>query len=252
MRTSINATISAVNFQPKKAPVSLVFKFLAMLFPLFFVIACGGGASGDTETEEATGKDPLQAGFHAANSKIRSHKVEEGFGNTPTAETMAKSFAVKIAAARKENFTRGKKSKFSMTDGHFLTYFQQTDDHVVVLCHVPGLKKFKGDVRTILAEYVWEIAQSEVKEKLPNFKGNVTIAMRGAVLYDGFYTGKVDDTFANLAKKSSSEGKTMVYPIFAKSAAPVAPAATSAPTTPAAAPATTGAPTTPTPAAPKK
>ena len=158
--------------------------------------ACGPGAP----------KSAAEGAFDAANNEIIASSDTVAFGNTPEAVKLAEKFSSTMGVLQKEMFKGGGKIH-GLTGGKFLTYCQISNEHLIFLCHVPGLKDYKGEVRDALSELAWTVAQ-KIGQTSSGSK-TMVVALRGAVVYGPVWSGK-----AGAAPEKKATGRNALEPFY--------------------------------------
>lgn len=133
-------------------------------------------------------KAPGQVECGIAETFILSYKDREATGNTPEAIKFAEDFARKLRVSRQVLFTEGKAGATTLSKGHFLTYCFQSGDSLVLLVHVPELRRYAEDAKVTLAEYAWSLATFEARTSLPATK-KLAIGIKGVMNYSALFTG---------------------------------------------------------------
>jgi hypothetical protein len=217
--------------------VVLAFVALAVLVPVGDRGARDGAAGRGTASED-TGSDA----FSLANRQIAINSSMSGtaFGNSPQAQAIASAVSVRLKEIRATQFTGGGRDQAIFTKGEFLTHCTITPGAVVLLCHVPELRKYSDDAKAAMRRHAWTttqeaLAAAGVKEPART----VFVALRGVALYDLVVRGKTGEN--RHADLPTSEGMALIKAAMSATG-PTPPAAekasASAPATePAAAPA---------------
>jgi hypothetical protein len=154
-------------------------------------------------------KSPEEQAFIDANNKIRVYKDQFAFGNTTEAIAVATNFSVTMMEMQKQLFTGGGQIH-GMTAGKFLTYCQISPNKIIILCHVPGMKDYKDDVRDALAELAWTTAQ-QAAHGLPK-ESQLVVALKGSLLYGPVWSGKLSGS--PLTKDKGRDALKDHYPSF--------------------------------------
>lgn len=131
-----------------------------------------------------------QRAFDAADQGIFSFKGQEALGNTPEAQQRAQQFSTRFKVLRELLFTESRRnglSGLSLTEGHFLTHCEMREGSVVLLIHVPELRKFKKDASKLLLDAAWSTARGIFKD-LPS-ETTLAIGLRGIASYGESGTG---------------------------------------------------------------
>ncbi len=147
---------------------------------------------------------PAEAAFKAADDTIDRHVDAVGFGDDAAAAALATEFARLMQVEQGNRFSGGAENrKASMTHENFLTYCHVAPDGICLLVHVPQLKNYKDEVRVALAEMAWEIAQPLTASRLAKGRGQLTIGLRGAMLYGAIATGRHGDARPQIEEAAS-------------------------------------------------
>jgi hypothetical protein len=133
---------------------------------------------------------PGKAAFEEANSLIEMDKGAEAYGNTPEAEKLAAAFSSMVKLGRQMGIEAGKKSKFSLSKGKFLTYCRINADSCAFMVHVPDLRKFSSDAKTYIADMAWAVGMKSASQLQPQPK-RLAVGIRGAFLYDTVIEGNI-------------------------------------------------------------
>ena len=159
---------------------------------VLFVLLVGGASSWRSQQKEKSWQSvPGKMQFDAMNDEITSYKGSAAYGNNELAKKIAEEFSAALSKIRDEGFTEGSKSAFSISKGNIMTSCSATDENILIISHVPQLRKFTDDAKEMLMTYAWKLGQKVVESKNPNFTGTVTIGLRGIVLYYQFWKGKI-------------------------------------------------------------
>jgi hypothetical protein len=127
---------------------------------------------------------PGEAEFRAASDELTFWRGRLGYGNTPAARELAETFAKEIQRLEPVFFTGGRgKDAFSLSEDHFITYCELTDERVCFLVHVPELKNYRDETRDVLATLTWDVATSVTKDLRARHERELGVGLRGALLY---------------------------------------------------------------------
>ena len=219
------------------------------------VLAIGSGGK-----QRSWDANPGKQGFDEVNTQIVGYHGLDALGNTTDAVKIGQAFSQELAAIREVAFTGGGDAQaLSLSSGHFITYCQESGDDLLIICHVPQLRKFAGDAKAALMGYAWKTAQHAVLATHPDHHGKVYVGLRGIALYYEIWIGTAHGAPAQ--RLPPDAGLKAAYALFApKAGGPGGDPAVAAPAlalaaAPAPTPATAPAPapaTTPAPAADDK
>jgi hypothetical protein len=212
-----------------------------VLAVLFGVVVTVGQASRDRREAQTPG----MAEFNTVNAMIVGYKGDDALGNDDVAQKIGTVFSHDLTAIRSAAFTGGDAHAVSLSEGHFITYCHETPGAVVIICHVPQLRKFAGDAKAALMAYAWRIAQGAVKSVAPGRSGRLYVGLRGIALYYEIWSGPLDGPAQK--KQEPKVGLAEIYTVFAPASAVTKPEAT-----PPAKPPPATAPAVPPEAAPAK
>lgn len=180
--------------------------------PFLFVLSlcllsgCGSGTP-------SAPKSPAESAFDAANLLITTGKDGVAHGNTPEAKKLAEQFSSTMEVLQQAAFTGGDKNrKFSLTGEKFLVYCQQSSGRVCFLVHVPQLKNYKDDVRTMLAQLAFKTAQSVTVDLHKEKPIKLAVGLRGSLIYGASAIGS-SDAQPQIAQ-SFSVPKEPLFPYF--------------------------------------
>lgn len=183
-------------------------------FSLCLLIGCGSGAP-------SAPKSAGEKAFDAANFLITSSSDGVAHGNTPEAKKIAAQFSETMGTLQQAAFTGGDKDrKFSLTGEKFLVYCQQSNDKVCFLVHVPQLKNYKDEVRTMLARLAFKTAQAVTADLHKEKPIKLAVGLRGSLIYGASAIGNSDAE--PKIEQSFSVPTEPFYPYF-ETAAPAAP-----------------------------
>lgn len=166
---------------------------------------------------------PGQAAFMEANRQIISSHGETGFGNTPEAVAMAKTFSKEFKSLREEFFTKGKGNDdvlTMLTGSDFPTYCEMNSNACVFLVHVPELRRFTGDAKKTLGHLAWSTAQKTVKNGVGTPPAQLVVGVKGELYYDPILIGKFvsdlqDPGEGIQGQQSGLLSMPVFYPFFA-------------------------------------
>ncbi|MBA3937779.1 MAG: hypothetical protein H0X38_09975 [Planctomycetes bacterium] len=179
---------------------------------------------GKASRERREAQTPGMAEFNTVNSAIVAYKGDDALGNDDDAKRIGTVFSRDLTAIRSAAFTAGDAHAVSMSEGHFITYCHETPGAVVIICHVPQLRKFAGDAKATLMQYAWRIAQGAVKSVAPGRSGRLYVGLRGIALYYEIWSGPLDGPAQK--KQEPKVGLTEIYTVFAPPASAAKPEAT--------------------------
>jgi hypothetical protein len=164
--------------------------------------ACGGGP-----------EQPGEAAFNQADSRLSDNNTTFAFGNGPAGEQLAEKFNLRMKLMLKIGFTK-RGPTGTTVDDNIVTHVNLTDDKVVFLVNVPGLRNFKEDAQDILIGIAWTIAGGMVERLEPKRDLTLAVGLRGIALYGasafGPATAEKPDTKTHTGIVSSDE----FYPFF--------------------------------------
>lgn len=164
---------------------------------------------------------PGKTEFEAANKLINVSSNGVAHGNTPEAKAAAAQFASSMKSMQSIAFT-GSAGRMMATGGEFLTYIHQDEKGMVVLCHVPGLRKYKDkETRDALATIAWTCAQG-VAKSLPGLTGekSLIVGLRGFASYGPIWEGTVRGEATT--QTDDIDGRRRLYPFFVQPVATTA------------------------------
>lgn len=194
-------------------------KLIKRLISLAVVVWIGLFVVGLIKAAKEDQKDyPGKTEFEAANTLITTNSKGSAHGNSEAAKAAAMEFA-SLMKSMQSIFFKGSTGKALATGGEFLTYVHQDEKGVVVLCHVPGLRKYKsGEVREALAAMAWTCAKG-MTQKLPGLRGeqSLVIGLRGIASYGPVWEGTVGGEATQ--KTDEIDGKRRLYPFFVQAGA---------------------------------
>ncbi len=200
----------------------LIVAFVVFILPIIvlFGLAIFRHSSGDNGASGSAAGAPGKIIFDDMNKEIASYHEMEAFGNTTDAQTIAQSFATAMKAIRAEAFTKGKAGAFSLSEGHFLTSCHVEQDAVVVLCHVPELRRFEDEAKASLMAIAWTVAQSAAtkQDAKPH---RLVVGLRGVALYYQFWFGQTAGTTVD--KRDAKDGRNALYEVLAPAPTPAPP-----------------------------
>lgn len=113
---------------------------------------------------------------------------KEADGNTPRAAEFAILMAKALREGRQALFTEGKQGGISLTKGHFIAYCHATNESVVLLIHVPELRRFDDAAKQSLAEFIWGATVTRARVDFPNAT-KLAVGVKGVLDYSAIYTG---------------------------------------------------------------
>jgi hypothetical protein len=184
---------------------------------------------------ERHGSLPGESEFRAANQRIiRSENEQVAFGNSPAGEELAQSFSTAMAEARKEGFTEGNNSAFSLSKHRFLTYCRLDADSCVFLVHVPELRRFTGDAQQSLGDLAWVIAHKLAYDAGLPPGSRLAVGVKGTINYEAVLIGELSNREHPLTDITQNERgvglekNRLFYPFFAGTAGSDAPPALAA------------------------
>ncbi len=172
---------------------------------------------GKASRERREAQTPGMAEFNTVNSAIVGYKGDDALGNDALAQKIGTVFSHDLAEIRSAAFTGGDAHAMSLSEGHFITYCHETPEAVVIICHVPQLRKFAGDAKAALMQYAWRIAQGAVTSVAPGRSGKLYVGLRGIALYYEIWSGPL--TGPAQKKQEPKVGLTEIYAVFAPQAA---------------------------------
>lgn len=181
--------LQAEKAPPRKPAVPLM---TVLIWVLIIVV---GGPLGyvsiqSSFKEGARKQQPGYKAFQVADDLLMGRSQGATHGNTPAAEALAREFSVRLKQARKLGIEARKSSSIvSLTGGEFLTYCLLTHDSCVFMVHVPDLRNFAPDAKDYIAEAAWITALAITEPSQANLR-NVTVGLRGALLYDRVIAGR--------------------------------------------------------------
>ncbi len=144
---------------------------------------------------------PTEAAFKAADDTIDRHVDAVGFGDDVA---LATAFAKLMKAEQAQRFSGGAQNRAAtMTHENFLTYCRIVPDGICLLVHVPQLKNYKDEVRVALAEMAWELARPLTASRLAEGRGQLTIGLRGAMMYGAIASGRHGDAKPQIEEAAS-------------------------------------------------
>ena len=179
---------------------------LLLLGGLAFGILATLGNRADKEMDQ---KYPGKAVFEETNKRIGSTRKATALGNNPAAEKAASDFSVAMKSIQSVAF-EGATEKYE--DKHFATYCLQTEDSVVFITQVPGMRKYKDEeTKKALDTIAWNVATDAANE-LPNVTAetNLIVALRGIAVYGSIQDGKL-----GTSEPISGDDKKILYTAFA-------------------------------------
>ena len=185
---------------------------------------------GSKERDARNAATPGYKEFEAANSLIASHSKGAFHGNTDEAREAARSFSSSMKTMASLAFTGGSKKNL-MTDGEFLTYCQDGEDGIVILCHVPSLRSYKTEeTKSALAQIAWSAGQACAAKLDTEQKKSLVVGLRGIASYGSIQQGP---TSGDAKPKSlPTSDRSVFYSFFAPPPAPEPEAVVPAPVAP--------------------
>ena len=127
--------------------------------------------------------------FRAAEQMILALQGDApGRGNSPESIRLAESFAETMLAVRETAFSESRDPIIQLSSGQFITYIELHDDRALFLVHVPEYRKFSKEAKEQLAQLAWTVAQSIVRDVLPE-DAELAVALKGTVLYGDIMIG---------------------------------------------------------------
>jgi hypothetical protein len=166
------------------------------------VSACGGG--------------PPQAGetaFQEANDHLSNNNKQFVFGNGPVAEQLATSFNLRMKLMIKLGFKAGGPPG-SKLDDDVITHVQLTDDTVIFLVNVPGLRNFKEDAQGTLLEVAWRLARGRLERVEPARDRKLAVALRGVLMYGAAAFGPASAEKPDKQTNTGVISREDFYPFF--------------------------------------
>ena len=148
--------------------------------------------------------------FDAANANLAIFYDTPGFGNSPEATKMATAYSTALRKLRNDSFYGG--SEWTPGDNVFLIYCRLTPTELVILCHVPDLRHYKGDNRTLLVGLAWDLAQALADKYHVPKDTTLVLGLRGAQFYGPIWEGKVGEDA--ITKTDELIGEPRLYPYF--------------------------------------
>jgi hypothetical protein len=142
------------------------------------------GVAGKREVTQA------ERNFQEASGQITAHKEQVAFGNSPRAVDIAKAVSDDLKKARTDLFKGGKRGKFSLSDGEFLTYCELQASYCAILVHVPELRQYDKEAKEIQGDIAWEIALGQMHDRFPEQDFELAVGLRGSILYGPIRIGK--------------------------------------------------------------
>lgn len=155
---------------------------------------------------------PGKKQFEAANNQISVYDNQIGYGNSESAKGIATEYSTKLLQDCHDLFKLG--STFNPTTmNNCLSYCRLDDSSVVILCQVPDMRGFRGDVLRLLAKMAWGRAVEVVSERCPGKKLKMAVGLRGFGSFGAVMQGPSD---GNPTETSLDEAQTgsQLYPYF--------------------------------------
>ncbi|MDB6031363.1 MAG: hypothetical protein JWM16_1701 [Verrucomicrobiales bacterium] len=196
-----------------------------IVFVIF--VASRNYRSRDAEyTSSYDSKDSGRATFEAANGLIDFNRGEVAFGNTPTAKQIATILSAKMKELDTTKFTGGNEAGISVTKHEFLTYCSLRPGQCVVLMHVPELRHYDHEAKTLVSELAWKMLQETIRSS--GVEGDplvLAVGIRGVTLYDRVTAGTYVPDFSPTkngigATKQGFKSKEELYAFFGDTSAP--------------------------------
>jgi len=182
-----------------------------------FFLLCGlvlaFGSGGKQRTWDA---NPGKQGFDEVNAQIIGYHGADALGNTADAVQIGAAFSQELSAIRAAAFTAGDAQALSLSSGHFITYCQESGDDLLIICHVPQLRKFTSEAKAALMGYAWKTAQHAVLATHPDHHGKVYVGLRGIALYYEIWVGTAHGAPAQ--RLPADAGLSAAYALFAPKA----------------------------------
>jgi hypothetical protein len=130
------------------------------------------------------------AAFQEANEQLTGVSQGQAHGNTAEAKELAVAFSDALLKFRKIGIEPSNRSStFSLTKGYFLTYCLLTEQHCIFMVHVPELKNYSENAKSLIADVGWGAAM-KLMQATHHRPGTVAVGMRGAFQYDRVIIGR--------------------------------------------------------------
>jgi hypothetical protein len=191
-----------------------------------FVATRHNGNSEITYDSTFDSKESGRAMFEAANGLIDSNHGEVAFGNTPNAKQIATILSTKLKQLDKTEFTGDNEEGLSVTKHEFLTYCSLRPGQCIVLIHVPGLRHYDPEAKTLVSELAWKTLQETLRSAgLDQDPFILAVGIRGVMLYDRVTAGTYVPDFSAtkngiVATKQGFTSKEELYSFFGDTSAP--------------------------------
>jgi hypothetical protein len=163
--------------------------------------ACGGGPP-----------QPGQVAFNEANHRLTNNNKQFVFGNGPVAEQLATSFNLRMKLMLKLAFKGSGASK--SVDDDIITHVHLTDDTVIFLVNVPGLRNYKEDAQGTLLDVAWTMARGRLERLEPATDRKLAVGLRGVLLYGAAAFGPASAEKPETRTNTGVINQEDFYPFF--------------------------------------
>jgi hypothetical protein len=155
----------------------------------------------------------------AAENAVMSDREGAALGNSDQARAAAKQFSLAMKLARQAFFTGKDDSKFSLTEGNFVTYVQVLPDKCAFIVHVPQLRNYAAEAKIEMAELAWRMAAGVLDDNKIAVK-ELAVGIRGPMSYGHIIVGPPTPVGGQAsAGKPRTIDRDALYPFFVPVAA---------------------------------
>ena len=194
----------------KKLILVTIIVFVSIIIFIFAISKYGSYSK-----EKSWNTTPGKMEFDIINKEIAGYHGNDALGNSSKMKEISKYFSEQLAQIREAAFTKSSSDTISFSQGHFITYCHEQNGHLLLICHVPQLRKFTENAKETLMQISWKLAQESTIKNYPEFKGELHVGLRGVALYYQFWKG--DSIGPAKVKYNNEIGKMDTYKIFVNS-----------------------------------
>ncbi|MFT7640305.1 MAG: hypothetical protein ACI9G1_002046 [Pirellulaceae bacterium] len=135
-------------------------------------------------------KGPDAVKFDEADKLLAGKSKGTYHGNTERARIMAMQYSSSVEGFDEALFEGQNESGGLETGEDFLVYCREDNDTVVFLVRVPEMDRYQGDVRDLLLNLSWAVAEEACADH-PNAENlQIAVGLRGMFVYSGSAIGK--------------------------------------------------------------
>lgn len=163
-------------------------------------------------------KQPKQPGeweLYLAEKSINAFENKEAFGNTPEAEELAEGYARQLRVIKQLSFSDPGGLVGDLNKGRFLTHCNEKPDSVVIIVHVPGLRRFSDDAKLTLEEEAWILATHWISSKRPKVT-KLALGLKGELNYSSIVTGRIEtaEPLKGIEKRHAIHSTKALWPFY--------------------------------------